>query len=64
MGRELEIFAIRLGMTLLAAPLMGLLIMIGAEKFEKAWKTSNRRKKWLASCGVFLFLAGISGWLQ
>lgn len=63
MNHEIKLFAIKLGMTLVATPVMGYVIMKCGESFEKAWKTQNRRKKWLASCGFFLLLAAISGWL-
>jgi len=62
MNHELKMFAIKLFVTLCATPLMGWGLMLCAEKFEKSWKTNNRRKKWLVSCGMFLVLAGISGW--
>jgi antibiotic biosynthesis monooxygenase (ABM) superfamily enzyme len=62
MNHELKMFAIKLVGTLLATPLMGWGLMVVAEKFEASWKTNNRKKKWLASCGIFLVLAAISGW--
>jgi hypothetical protein len=64
MGHELKIFAIRFLCLLLVTPVMGWVVMICAEKFEKSWKTNNRRKKWLVSCGLFMLLAAIGGWLQ
>jgi hypothetical protein len=63
MGYELKLFAINLLCLLLATPLMGWVIMRLAESFEKSWKTNIRRKKWMVSCGVFMLLAVISGWL-
>jgi len=62
MNHELKMFAIKLAFTLLITPLMGYGLMVCAEKFERTWKTNNRKKKWLATCGIFLFLAAISGW--
>ena len=64
MSYELKIFAMKLAGVLLAAPIMGWVILGSAESFEKAWKTNNRRKRWLVCCGIFLVLAGISGWLR
>jgi hypothetical protein len=61
---ELRVFGIKLATTLIATPIMGWVIMKCAEGFEKYWKTNNRRKKWLVSCGLFLLLAAIGGWLQ
>jgi hypothetical protein len=63
MAYELKNLSIKFLLLLLATPLMGWVIMRSAESFEKAWKTNNRRKKWMASCGVFMILAAISGWL-
>ena len=64
MSQELKLFAIKLFGTLCAAPIMGWVIMVCGEKFEIAWKANNRRRKWLVSCGMFLLLAVISGWLR
>jgi hypothetical protein len=47
---------------LFITPIMGWVLMVFAEKFEASWKTNNRKKKWLTSCSLFLFLAAISGW--
>ena len=62
MDNELKLLAIRVGFTLLITPLMGYALMICAEKFERTWKTNNRKKRWLATCGAFLILAALSGW--
>ena len=64
MEYELKMIALKLVVMLLAAPFAGWIIMLSAERFEKSWKTNNRRKKWLASCGIFLILAAIGGWLR
>lgn len=64
MDAETRSVAIRFCGLLLATPIMGYVFMLGAEKFEKVWKTNNRRKKWLVSCGAFFLLAGIAGWLR
>jgi hypothetical protein len=62
MSHELKMIAMKFGATLLFTPVMGYGLMVCAEKFEKTWKTNNRKKKWLATCGMFLILAAISGW--
>jgi len=62
MSQELKLLIIRVGVALLITPLMGYVLMICAEKFEQIWKTNNRKKRWLATCGAFLILAAISGW--
>lgn len=65
MNQEVKLFAIRLTGLVIATPIMGYILMLCGEKFEKAWKTNNRKKKWLASCGLFFLLAaGIAGWLR
>lgn len=63
MSYELKMFAIKLLCLLLITPIMGWVIMRSAESFEKAWKSNNPKKKWMVSCGVFLLLAVIGGWL-
>jgi hypothetical protein len=63
-SQELKVFAIKLAGMLFATPIMGWVIMIGGEEFEKAWKSNSRKKKWLVCCGLFLLLAGIGGWLR
>ncbi len=62
MHEELTRIGIKVAFTLLFTPIMGWGLMIVAEKFEASWKTNNRKKKWLTSCSLFLFLAAISGW--
>ena len=64
MNPELKFFLIKLAGILLAAPIMGWGILLCAESFEKAWKTNNRRKKWMVSCGEFILLAILGGWLR
>jgi len=62
MSHELRIIVIKVGAILLFTPLIGYCLMVCAEKFEKTWKTNNRKKKWVATCWMFLILAAISGW--
>ena len=64
MSHELKIFAIKFIGLVLLTPVMGFGVMICIEKFEKSWQTNSRKKKWLASCGLFFVLAAISGWLR
>jgi hypothetical protein len=64
MNSEIKIFFIKLIGLTLATPIMGWGIMLCAESFEKAWKTNKRRKKWMVSCGLFILLAILGGWLQ
>jgi predicted CDP-diglyceride synthetase/phosphatidate cytidylyltransferase len=55
---------IRIALTLIAAPLMGWVLMRCAEEFEKYWKTNNRKKRWLVCCALFILLAAIGGWVR
>lgn len=61
---ELRIFAFRLIGILILAPLIGWLFLLFVEKFEKDWKSGNRKKRWMILCGVFIILASIGGWLR
>jgi len=61
---ELQHLGIRLAGLIIATPIMGYALMKFAESFEKAWKTNDRKKKWIISCWLFVFLAVIGGWLQ
>ncbi len=63
MSNDLCNINIKLIGLIIATPIMGWVIMTCAESFERTWKTGNRKKKWAASCGVFLILAIIGGWL-
>jgi hypothetical protein len=62
MSHDVKHYLLRLAVFSALTPIMGWAIMNLAENFEKAWRTNNRRKKWMASCGIFMFLAAIGGW--
>ena len=64
MEAELTRIAIKLIGTLLITPIMGYGMLKSVEVFEKAWKSNNRKNRWLVMCGIFFFLAVIGGWLQ
>lgn len=64
MDHMLKIFAMKLALTVCISPIAGFIILKVAERFEMAWKTNNRRKRWFACCGVFFILACIAGWLR
>jgi hypothetical protein len=64
MSHELKFFAIRLAVLLVLTPILGFFLLRYFEYFEKVWKTNDRRKKWLVTCGIFFMLACIGGWLQ
>jgi hypothetical protein len=64
MDSEFKFFGIKVLCVLLVSPIMGWILMTSVESFEKSWKTNNRKKKWIASIGMFLLLAVIAGWLR
>lgn len=64
MDAELKRIGIKIIGTLILMPLMGWVLLKNAELVEKAWTSNNRRKRWLAMCGVFVILAAIGGWFQ
>jgi hypothetical protein len=61
---ELKKFAMKTAAVLIIAPLAGWLFLRFIEKFEKDWKSGNRKKRWMILSGVFILLAGIGGWLR
>lgn len=61
---ELKILAFKFMALLVATPFMGWGIMLSFEKIETAWKTRVKKKKWLASCSLFMVLAFIGKWLH
>lgn len=64
MEAELIKIGIRLIGILLITPIMGYGMLKSFDLLERAWKSNNRRKRWLVMCGLFFFLAVIGGWLQ
>lgn len=61
---ELKIFAIKLVLLVAIAPLVGYYMLKFSDLVEVAWKTNNRKKKWIVMCTLFAFIAGWSGWLR
>jgi hypothetical protein len=61
---ELKDFLIKLAGLIVFLPLGGFFVMKITETTVKAWSSNKTTKRWLASCGIFIFLAGISGWLR
>lgn len=61
---ELKHFVIRMAVVLIMAPFIGWLMLRFIEKFGEDWKSGNRRKRWVILSSVFIFLAGIGGWLR
>lgn len=61
---ELKLFAIKLGLLVLVAPLVGLSMLKFGDMVQDAWKTNNRKKKWIVMSTIFAFFAAYLGWLQ
>lgn len=64
MLHELKIFGIKLAFLVCVSPVFGIIFLRSAESFEKAWKSNNRRKKWIAISALFFGIAVIGGWLR
>jgi hypothetical protein len=64
MSHEFKFFFIKLAVLLALTPILGFALFRYFEYFEQIWKTNNRRKKWLMTCGLFFMLACIGGFLQ
>jgi hypothetical protein len=61
---ELGIFGIKLTSLLLSAPFAGFGLLKLSEVIEKAWKSGNVRKKWIAMSFFYFALAVLSGVLR
>lgn len=64
MSQELQHFLIRLALLMVLTPLVGLYMVKLVTLAEEAWKTNNKRKKWVVMCTIFAILAGFSGWFR
>lgn len=64
MELSIKMFFLKLIVILVITPGGGYLLLRVAESLEKEWKSNDRRKKWVAMCGVFFLLACIGGWLR
>jgi hypothetical protein len=64
MSYELKFFLVKLVTLLALTPILGYGLFRYFEYFEQVWKTNNRRKKWLITCGLFFILACLGGFLQ
>jgi hypothetical protein len=61
---EIKVFAIKLFLLVAIAPLVGYYMLKFADLVEVAWKTNDRKKKWIVMCTLFACIAGLSGWLR
>ncbi len=57
-------FLIRLAGFVVITPIAGFLMIRLLEDFEKAWKTKEKRKRWLACCIIFAVIIVTSGWFR
>jgi hypothetical protein len=64
MSTELKIFGIKFAAFLLASPFAGFALLKMTDMIEEAWKSNNRRKKWIALSVLFFLFALLSGRLQ
>lgn len=64
MQSELVFLGIKIIILLCISPFFGYLFMHLGENFEKAWKSNDRKKKWLAMSALFCILASLAGWLK
>lgn len=64
MIQELKMLGIKFLILLVISPILGLVFLPSAELFEKAWKSNDRKKKWMAVTGLFVIVAVIGGWLH
>lgn len=60
---ELKMLGLKLLILVSVAPMIGFFLLKFIDEAELAWKTNNRRKKWIACCILFMFLAAMLGWL-
>lgn len=45
-------------------PLISLVMVKFADMAYEAWKTNNKKKKWVVMCFVVAMIAGLSGWFR
>lgn len=63
MIHELKILGLKFLILAAGSPIMGFFFLKFIDQIEEAWKTNNRRKKWIACSGFFILFAAMSGWL-
>jgi len=61
---ELKTFAIQLGILLILAPLVGFYMLKFVDLIQNAWKTNDRKKKWVVMSTIFAIVAGLAGWFH
>ena len=57
-------FLIRLLGLLVLSPIIGYISIRLVESFENAWKSKNKKKRWLACSFAFFVLALMFGWFR
>lgn len=61
---ELKLFALKLVLLVAIAPLVGFAMLKFVDTIQDAWKTNNRKKKWIVMSTLFAIFAGYVGWLR
>lgn len=57
-------FLIRLVALMIVTPFIGIILVRVLEGFEKAWKSNQKKKRWMACCVAFIGLALALGWFR
>lgn len=61
---EFKVFLVKLGLLVVLGPLIALLMVKYADLAVEAWKTNNKKKKWVVMCFIVAAIAGLSGWFR
>lgn len=64
MLEEIKLFSFKFALLLIFAPILGYVMLKFIENVEDAWKTNNRKKKWVVLSAIVAFIAGWVGWLR
>jgi quinol-cytochrome oxidoreductase complex cytochrome b subunit len=60
---ELKILGLKFIVLVAISPMLGFFFLKFIDQVEEAWKTNNRRKKWIVCSIFFMLFAVLSGWL-
>ena len=61
---ELKVFGMKFLGLALSAPFFGFALLKLSEEIEKAWKSNDKKKKWIALCLAYFVFAILSGFLR
>lgn len=59
-----QLLGLRLISFLIVAPLLGYFLVYLIDQTLEAWKSNNRRKKWIAMSTVAGFYLALTGWFR